>query len=162
MCTVLLPPGDNPIAVNKYIISYHINYPEESIQHAEHGESLKSEKSQFTTDAQNVLNLNQCTHKRVWSWTITTFQRSRCGCKWFDVHQKCFCELFVCFKLELVVLGVWGSTRCWAVPQKLSFFFFCRRVNFFPCFDMWNLVLKFVQALLILSIYRKPPTDRSC
>jgi len=24
MCTVLLSPGDNPIAVNKYIISYHI------------------------------------------------------------------------------------------------------------------------------------------
>jgi hypothetical protein len=24
MCTVLLPPGVNPIAVNKYIISYHI------------------------------------------------------------------------------------------------------------------------------------------
>jgi hypothetical protein len=24
MCTVLLPPGGNPIAVNKYIISYHI------------------------------------------------------------------------------------------------------------------------------------------
>jgi len=23
MCTVLLPPGDNPIAVNKYTISYH-------------------------------------------------------------------------------------------------------------------------------------------
>ena len=23
MCTVLLPPGDNPIAVNKYII-YHV------------------------------------------------------------------------------------------------------------------------------------------
>jgi len=23
MCTVLLPPGDNPIAVNKYIISYN-------------------------------------------------------------------------------------------------------------------------------------------
>ena len=22
MCTVLLPPGDNPIAVNKYIIPY--------------------------------------------------------------------------------------------------------------------------------------------
>ena len=26
MCTVLLPPGDNPIVVNKYIISYHIIY----------------------------------------------------------------------------------------------------------------------------------------
>ena len=25
MCTVLLPPGVNPIAVNKYIISYHIS-----------------------------------------------------------------------------------------------------------------------------------------
>jgi hypothetical protein len=24
MCTVLLPPGVNPIAVNKYIISYHM------------------------------------------------------------------------------------------------------------------------------------------
>jgi hypothetical protein len=24
MCTVLLPPGDNPVAVNKYIISYSI------------------------------------------------------------------------------------------------------------------------------------------
>ena len=24
MCTVLLPPGVNPIAVNKYIISYHV------------------------------------------------------------------------------------------------------------------------------------------
>jgi len=23
MCTVLLPPGDNTIAVNKYLISYH-------------------------------------------------------------------------------------------------------------------------------------------
>jgi hypothetical protein len=25
-CTVLLPPGVNPIAANKYIISYHITY----------------------------------------------------------------------------------------------------------------------------------------
>jgi hypothetical protein len=24
MCTVLLPPGVNPIAVNKYMISYHV------------------------------------------------------------------------------------------------------------------------------------------
>ena len=26
MCTVLLPQGGNSIAVNKYIISYHISY----------------------------------------------------------------------------------------------------------------------------------------
>jgi hypothetical protein len=25
MCTVLLPPGVNPIVVDKYIVSYHIN-----------------------------------------------------------------------------------------------------------------------------------------
>jgi hypothetical protein len=78
MGTEPLPPGVYPIAVDKYIISYHIiylhrqvgvknsshlpacedgtvcsetsaykiqmpgNYPEESIQHSEHGESLKS------------------------------------------------------------------------------------------------------------------------
>ena len=24
MCTVLLPPGDNPIAVKKYVISYNL------------------------------------------------------------------------------------------------------------------------------------------
>ena len=27
MCNVLLPPSGNPIAVNKYIISYHILLP---------------------------------------------------------------------------------------------------------------------------------------
>jgi len=33
MCTVLLPPGDNPIAVNKYIISHHsINYRHSSLE----------------------------------------------------------------------------------------------------------------------------------
>jgi len=26
MCTVLLPPGDNPIAVNKYIIYHNFGY----------------------------------------------------------------------------------------------------------------------------------------
>jgi len=26
MCTVLLPPGDNAIAINKYIISYQIRH----------------------------------------------------------------------------------------------------------------------------------------
>jgi len=26
MCIVLLPPGDNPIAVNKYIISLHVHH----------------------------------------------------------------------------------------------------------------------------------------
>jgi hypothetical protein len=36
MCTVLLPPGDNPIAVNKYIISIylHVSYnPQKEIDY---------------------------------------------------------------------------------------------------------------------------------
>jgi len=40
MCTVLLPPGVNPIAVNKYIISYHIIISYHLINN--HHESLKS------------------------------------------------------------------------------------------------------------------------
>jgi len=31
MCTVLLPPGDNPIAVNKYIVSYIHQYAQNSV-----------------------------------------------------------------------------------------------------------------------------------
>jgi len=33
MCTVLLSPGDNPIAVNKYIISYNSNQPVLEMKH---------------------------------------------------------------------------------------------------------------------------------
>jgi len=32
-CTVLLPPGVNPVAVNKYIISYHLSYHLSYIYH---------------------------------------------------------------------------------------------------------------------------------
>jgi hypothetical protein len=34
MCTVLLPPGDNPIAVNKYIMSYY-THDDENLKHAQ-------------------------------------------------------------------------------------------------------------------------------
>ena len=30
MCTVLLPPGINPIAVNKYVVSYQVNQETEN------------------------------------------------------------------------------------------------------------------------------------
>jgi len=32
MCTVLLPPGVNPIAVNKYIISYQYIWPSKKLR----------------------------------------------------------------------------------------------------------------------------------
>ena len=43
MCTVLLPPGDNPIAVNKYIISYHINPESESLQQSADNQLITAE-----------------------------------------------------------------------------------------------------------------------
>ena len=46
MCTVLLPPGDNPIDVNKYIISYH--FREDSDKHHDKPQQGKSVlESQF-------------------------------------------------------------------------------------------------------------------
>jgi len=40
MCTVLLPPGVNPIAVNKYTISYHIKSSSNLSLHLLRGLSL--------------------------------------------------------------------------------------------------------------------------
>jgi hypothetical protein len=62
-------------------------------------------KSQFTTDTQNVLHLNHCTHGHVWSLTVAPFQRSWGGCEWFDSHKKCVFEVSVNFQLELDMLG---------------------------------------------------------
>jgi hypothetical protein len=31
MCTVLLLPADNPIAINKYIISYHMGLSQQEV-----------------------------------------------------------------------------------------------------------------------------------
>jgi hypothetical protein len=48
MCTVLLPPGVNPIAVNKYIISYRIFLSVISITiiQCSHPKGIKLEMSQ--------------------------------------------------------------------------------------------------------------------
>jgi hypothetical protein len=62
-------------------------------------------KSQFTTNAHNVLHLNQRTHWHVWSWTVAHFQRSWGGWEWIDMHKKCFGEVSLYFQLELNALG---------------------------------------------------------
>jgi hypothetical protein len=59
-------------------------------------------KSQFITNAPNILHLNQCTHGHFWSWTVAPFQRSRDGCEWCDRHKKCVGEVSLLhFQLEL-------------------------------------------------------------
>jgi hypothetical protein len=56
-------------------------------------------KSQFTTNAQNVLHFNQCTQGHVLSWNVASFQRSRGGCEWFDTHQMCVGKMSIHFSI---------------------------------------------------------------
>jgi len=62
-------------------------------------------KSQFTTDAQNILDLNQCTPGHVCSWTTRRFQRSWGVCEWCDRHKKCVAAVAAHFQLELNTLA---------------------------------------------------------
>jgi hypothetical protein len=76
------------------------------------------------------LHLNQCTDGYVLSWIVVHFQKSRCGCEWFDRHPKYVGEVSFHFQFGLNALGLkfshrqnrkgLRSTRCWAVPRKLS------------------------------------------
>jgi hypothetical protein len=50
MCAVLLPLGDNPITVNKYIISYHISYQELSEMWSEMYKTLHVKCPLFLSD----------------------------------------------------------------------------------------------------------------
>jgi len=57
MCTVLLPPGDNPIAVNKYSISYQYSFspkdllkmtiPYHFLSHLNNGPCMKNQPAPF-------------------------------------------------------------------------------------------------------------------
>jgi hypothetical protein len=61
-------------------------------------------KSQFTTNAQNVLTFNQCTHGNIWSWIIALFEMFQCGCERSDRHHECAGEVSLHFQLELSAL----------------------------------------------------------
>jgi hypothetical protein len=54
MCTVLLPPGVNPIAVNKYIVSYHNHYADMFNMHT--GFVIEFKKNTAITDLVFVIN----------------------------------------------------------------------------------------------------------
>jgi hypothetical protein len=60
--------------------------------------------SQFATDSQNVLHLNQCTHGHIWSWIVASFQRFGVVCEWLDMNKKmCW---FVCFSWSWIHYGL--------------------------------------------------------
>jgi len=57
MCTVLLPPGDNPIAVNKYIIPYQFKIRRVFIVHVNDaaGTDKRKTATQITINLVGVL-----------------------------------------------------------------------------------------------------------
>ena len=48
-------------------------------------------KSQFTTNVQNIVLLNQCMHGYIWEWTVALSCRSRGCCLWFSLAYKKQC-----------------------------------------------------------------------
>ena len=88
-------------------------------------------KSQFTTNTQNILHLNQCTSSHVLSWNVALFETSRGACELFDRRQECFSELSLHFELQLnalefglsvpadISLKDWRRMNVAAVPRKL-------------------------------------------
>jgi hypothetical protein len=56
-------------------------------------DSLLFIKSHFTTNAQNVLHLNQSMRGHFRSWNAALFQKSQGSCEWFDKHKKCAGEV---------------------------------------------------------------------
>ena len=62
-------------------------------------------KSQFKTDAQNTLRMNQYNYGRGWPWTVAPFRRFKGGCGWNYRHQKCVREVSLHFQVESNTLG---------------------------------------------------------
>jgi len=58
-------------------------------------------KLKFTTDSQNVLQLNQGTNGHVWSWPVTPFPRSRSASGWSDRLQNRAGKVSLHFRLTL-------------------------------------------------------------
>jgi hypothetical protein len=69
-------------------------------------EFLLFSKTIFTTNAQNVLHLDQCTHGHVWSWTVAGFLKVLRRLQMVWQAWKCVGELSLCYQLELNKLGV--------------------------------------------------------
>ena len=108
--------------------------------------------SRFTTNAQNILHLNWCTHGHILLWTVAHFQRSGGGCEWFEKQQESVGKLSLHFKLELNTPGCFkcasrlksgrlnGLARFGAVDRKLNV---CGRVL------IWTFFLFGVRTLAV-------------
>ena len=114
-------------------------------------------KSQFTRNSQNVLYLNQCTNRHIWSRIDANLKRPRDGCECFNRHKKnTLFEVYLHFKLELNAVGFLGAPTnknliCWI---QHVFGLYLENWSFaalywyelFHCFDEGKSLLKFVSV----------------
>jgi len=114
-------------------------------------------KSQFATNAQNIVLLNQWMYGHIWERTVALLCRSRGCCLWFSWHTKGIVEVSLHVHLELNTLGFWNVTtdkslQDWrwvnagAVRLKMKWF----RTYTDMKFGVGNSLLKFVQACLMV------------
>ena len=106
-------------------------------------------KSQFTTNVQNVLTLNQFAHGHVLSRIIALFPRRRGGSELSDKRKKCVCVQSLHFQQELQTTGVfvsvpmdkyvkvWCCAKVWLVPWKLlAGVYYCDRLFLVWCEEL--------------------------
>jgi hypothetical protein len=74
-------------------------------------------KSQFTTNTQSILHLNQCTPRHVLSRNVSLYEMSRGACEWFDRRQESFSEMSLLFELQLNVLEFFLSVPTDKIPK---------------------------------------------
>jgi len=127
-------------------------------------------KSQFTTDSQNILDLNQCTPGHVCSWATRRFQRSWGVCKWFDRHKKCVATVSAHFQLQLNTLGFLSDPTdknkgylflnvFFQLNSKTTTFQTYVYLNFAACFGVQNSLLKYFQAYILYTQDRSTSTQ---
>ena len=81
--------------------------------------------NKFTTNAQNILHLNQLRYGHIWSWTVAPFQRSRGSCEWFDKQILCLLSVSYCLlshnpKHVSTITPIWISAHMTTSDHGLS------------------------------------------
>jgi hypothetical protein len=108
----------------------------------------------------DVLHLNRFMHGQVWSWTITSLQRSR-GCyERFDRHKNFAIEVSFhlllepnnpgCFNAPTDKLVTVEVRRTWGLYFKNELF---AEVYWYVSFNVGNLFLKYVQLNFSLTLF---------
>ena len=113
-------------------------------------------KPRFTTNAQNILHINQWSHRHVWSRTVATFQSSRGASEWSDRQEKWVGEVS-CSCLSVPTdrnIQGWGRENVRAVPRYLLVDIGLYSYERFALFCCGKLTLRLVQAFYMPPLHR--------